>query len=67
MHPLAPPRTLSRVESWVHDADVDALVRRFQDEVPSLEWVKFSVCVLSTPSWKEAESSGKEGTGRTVD
>lgn len=60
MHPSALARA-SPIEIWIHNADLDALVRRFQDEVPSLHWAKFSVRASSTSCWKEAESSRKRG------
>ncbi|PIL25849.1 hypothetical protein GSI_11602 [Ganoderma sinense ZZ0214-1] len=48
---------LSEVEIWANGADLDALVHRFFEEVPSLEWVKLSIGLPEGDSQKRAESS----------
>ncbi|PIL25130.1 hypothetical protein GSI_13019 [Ganoderma sinense ZZ0214-1] len=51
----APP--ISAVEAWATTADLDALVLRFLDEVPSLESVKLSVQPWSPSSLMNSRSA----------
>ncbi|KAI1793526.1 hypothetical protein LXA43DRAFT_885376 [Ganoderma leucocontextum] len=57
--PAVEARPISAVETWVNNADLDALVHSFLDEVPSLESVKMSVqpWVSDSSKPKSAESS----------
>ncbi|KAI1790530.1 hypothetical protein LXA43DRAFT_1061998 [Ganoderma leucocontextum] len=57
----SPTVPLSRVETWVDNADLDALARGFLDEVPSLEWVKLSIQPSASSEWKSAQSSRGRG------
>ena len=41
--PVIEDPPLSAIESWANDADLDALVHHFLDEVPSMESVRMSV------------------------
>ncbi|PIL25848.1 hypothetical protein GSI_11601 [Ganoderma sinense ZZ0214-1] len=59
LRPPAPPRAVSPIETWINGTDLGALVRRFHDEVPSLDWVQFSVKAPFISCRKEAESSGR--------